>query len=297
MAPHSVTNSQIDKDPFIKNLIHQIPSFVINHAPLVHLHTQEPFWPASHESHLRNTTLIGQKTAELNLDQPRSTPILENNIAPTPNSPFHILTHPAVNHEECFMTARVDVRSGPRLHPWLVSESGKPDSDGRSAISPATLILVDKSELTGVPNTLDAFWFFFHSFNLGPTVAKIHFGNHIADWEHCMIRFVDGQPRAVHLSSHADGFAYTYECLQKSGLRPVIYSAYGSHAMYPKPGSHDYSPIKLLGPIDRTDRGPLWDPSLNYRAFQHFPSPAKDKFRAINEKLDGEFVACLQFRG
>lgn len=33
------------------------------------------------------------------------------------------------------------------------------------------------------------------------------------------------------------------------------------------------------------------------RAFQHFPSPARDKFKAIDESIDGDFVPCLQFRG
>lgn len=43
-----------------------------------------------------------------------------------------------------------------------------------------------------------------------------------------MVRFVNGVPQAAHLSSHADGFAYTYDALEKRGKRPVIYSAIGS---------------------------------------------------------------------
>lgn len=48
-----------------------------------------------------------------------------------------------------------------------------------------------------------------------------------------MVRFVNGLPLALHLSSHADGFAYSYQCLEKRQDRPVIYSAYGSRMSIP----------------------------------------------------------------
>ncbi|WAQ82267.1 hypothetical protein PtA15_2A584 [Puccinia triticina] len=271
-------------DPFVTNTLEGVPEFVLEYAPLVHLNSKEPFWPASLEEHLRHTILHepdGQASR------------------PPEEDPCSILAQRRFNHEKCFLTAAVDVRPAPLDHPWLVSEEGKPGSDRKSPVSPVILILVDKSNITGVPGTLDAFWFFFYSFNLGPTVANIHFGNHIADWEHCMMRFENGRPKAAHLSAHADGRSYTYECLEKlgDGKRPVIFSALGSHAMYTKPGTHDYSPVKYVGPTDHTDRGPLWDPTLNFAAFQHYPSPARDKFRAIDETKDGKLVPCLKFRG
>ncbi|KAK4185265.1 hypothetical protein QBC35DRAFT_504119 [Podospora australis] len=146
------------------------------------------------------------------------------------------------------------------------SDSNKPDPSGYSK-APAVLVLVDKG--SGI---LDAFWFFFYSYNLGQTVLKIRFGNHVGDWEHCMIRFQDGIPRAMFLSEHAGGKAYTWHAMekreQKDGKppRPVIYSAVGSHAMYADPGLHPYVlPMKILK--DVTDKGPLWDPALNQYAF------------------------------
>ncbi|KXX79511.1 putative vacuolar protein sorting-associated protein TDA6 [Madurella mycetomatis] len=149
---------------------------------------------------------------------------------------------------------------------------GSAPQDGGSspsgyAKSPAVLILVDKG--AGI---LDAFWFFFYSYNLGQTVLKIRFGNHVGDWEHCMVRFQHGVPRAMFLSEHAGGKAYAWRALekrpQKDGkpARPVIYSAVGSHAMYASPGMHPYVlPFKLLKDI--TDKGPLWDPALNNYAY------------------------------
>ncbi|KAJ9160598.1 Vacuolar protein sorting-associated protein [Coniochaeta hoffmannii] len=161
----------------------------------------------------------------------------------------------------------------------------KPDSEGYSR-APAVLILVDKG--SGV---LDAFWFFFYAYNLGQTVLDIRFGNHVADWEHAMVRFENGVPRAVFCSEHEGGKAYLWQALEKKSVkqhhhrgrgeygregeeeeeevvvdRPVLYSAVGSHAMYADAGKHPYVlPFGLLK--DVTDKGPLWDPALNTYAY------------------------------
>ena len=133
---------------------------------------------------------------------------------------------------------------------------------GRSR-APAVLVTVDKGH-----GVVDAFWFFFYSFNLGNIVFNVRFGNHVGDWEHTMIRFQHGKPRAVFFSEHDFGSAYSYEAVEKYGRRPVIYSAIGTHAMYPTPGSHAYVlPWGLLH--DETDRGPLWDPSLNVHSYNY----------------------------
>jgi hypothetical protein len=134
--------------------------------------------------------------------------------------------------------------------------------------APATLVMVDKGN-----GILDAFWFYFYSYNLGTTVLNIRFGNHVGDWEHSLIRFKDGVPKAVFFSAHSGGLAYSYNAVEKGkgkgrDGRPVLYSALGSHAMYASPGSHPYVlPFGLLA--DVTDKGPLWDPALNYMAY-HF---------------------------
>lgn len=153
------------------------------------------------------------------------------------------------------------VRSRPG-EPRLFHRGHKPDSDGYSR-APAVLVLVDKG--SGV---LDAFWFFFYSYNLGQTVLGIRFGNHVGDWEHCMVRFQHGVPRGIYFSEHEGGQAYAWEAVEKRGDRPVIYSAVGSHAMYALPGDHPYVlPFGMLK--DVTDKGPLWDPALNNYAYHY----------------------------
>lgn len=161
----------------------------------------------------------------------------------------------------------------------------KPNASGYSA-APAVLVMVDKG--SGI---LDAFWFFFYSYNLGQTVLNMRFGNHVGDWEHCMVRFENGVPRAMFLSEHEGGQAFAWSALEKKRMnmttsegsevveRPVIFSAVGSHAMYAFPGDHAYVlPFKMLK--DQTDRGPLWDPAQNnYAYFYNYsatPPPPED---------------------
>ncbi|KAJ5355397.1 uncharacterized protein N7496_012609 [Penicillium cataractarum] len=133
---------------------------------------------------------------------------------------------------------------------------------GRSD-APAVLLVMDKGN-----GIVDAFWFYFYSFNLGNTVVNVRFGNHVGDWEHCLMRFHNGQPKALFFSAHTAGEAYRYEAVEKIGRRPVIYSAEGSHAMYAHAGVHEYIlPWGLLHDI--TDRGPLWDPVLNAKGYTY----------------------------
>ena len=159
-------------------------------------------------------------------------------------------------------------------------EENKPDESGYSR-APATLVLVDKG--SGI---VDAFWFFFYAYNLGQSVLGVRYGNHVGDWEHAMVRFDSGVPRAVFLSEHEGGQTYAWHALEKrrspahnssaaaaadhpelhDKLRPVLYSAVGSHAMYAMPGDHPYIlPFNILK--DQSDRGPLWDPRKNFRGY------------------------------
>lgn len=84
---------------------------------------------------------------------------------------------------------------------------------GRSK-APAVLVVVDKGD-----GIVDAFWFFFYSYNLGNVVLNIRFGNHVGDWEHTLVRFQHGKPIEIFYSQHYFGEAYTYEAVRKVGKR------------------------------------------------------------------------------
>ena len=66
---------------------------------------------------------------------------------------------------------------------------------------------------------VDAFWFFFYSFNKSNSVFNVVFGNHVGDWEHTTVRFQHGVPKAIFFSEHSFGEAYTWEAVEKSGKR------------------------------------------------------------------------------
>ena len=65
------------------------------------------------------------------------------------------------------------------------------------------------------------------------SVLGLTFGDHVGDWEHTMVRFINGVPSIVYYSQHSSGAAYTYSAVDKIGVRPVSYSGIGTHANYP----------------------------------------------------------------
>lgn len=90
------------------------------------------------------------------------------------------------------------------------------DDNGQGGRSDAPAILVVMDKGNGI---IDAYWFYFYSFNLGNTVVNVRFGNHVGDWEHCLMRFHNGIPKALFFSAHQGGEAYSYEAVEKIGQR------------------------------------------------------------------------------
>jgi hypothetical protein len=322
-----------------ERVLKDVPQFVLDHAPLIHLYSGEEFWPSDIAEHLmhttpyRNHTHLHMNTSQHTLhnlhelnDQARGRFLFMQSRDDVEDRPSWLgssynkpLPYEDEKEEEDVedYTEWVDMDistednvkwydpfpkpdapklktsiplSGPRKpkrpelkHRRRAPEENKPDPSGRSP-APAILILVDKGH-----GILDAFWFYFYSYNLGTTVMTMRFGNHIGDWEHSLIRFHHGVPKAVFFSAHSGGTAFSYNSVEKGEGkgregRPILYSALGSHAMYAMPGTHPYVlPFGLLA--DVTDKGPLWDPTLNYYAYHYntsithnvdaklFPSP------------------------
>ena len=91
---------------------------------------------------------------------------------------------------------------------------GKRVQEGGRSDAPAVLIVVDKGH-----GVVDAFWFYFYSYNLGNVVLNVRFGNHVGDWEHSAVRFHHGKPKAVYFSEHNFGEAYGYDAVEKIGKR------------------------------------------------------------------------------
>jgi hypothetical protein len=108
--------------------------------------------------------------------------------------------------------------------------------------------------------------------------------------EHTMTRFSNGVPQTMWFSQHEDGEAFDYSAVPKydSGVRPIVYSANGSHANYATSGTHDHTIPGLDLPfgvalVDYTNDGYLWDPTLSaYYASVTFPSGTTPVFAAFD---------------
>ncbi|PVF99090.1 hypothetical protein CPB86DRAFT_320176 [Serendipita vermifera] len=227
-----------------------LPDFALKYAPLVYLHSEDEYFPGIPSEHVSNMI-------------PRNftgTPIA---VPEDHRGKLSMLKLDVINKPDVFLTLEKDIRSDPRC-PELLSSHCKPDAQGKS-LSPVWIIVRDKTGVCdGEGPIVDVFYFFFYPYNQGNTVLFKHFGNHVGDWEHAMIRFRKSVPEAMHLSAHSDGNSWTWDKFEKKGDRPVIYSAGGSHAMYPTKGKHEYSGVFLVGPVDHTSAGYLWDPVQNF---------------------------------
>ncbi|KAL9601594.1 MAG: hypothetical protein Q9219_002428 [cf. Caloplaca sp. 3 TL-2023] len=163
------------------------------------------------------------------------------------------------NGTDLYLTSLDDITQRPA---WL--NGVKPDESHRTvdAIS-AAIIVNDRGN-----GNVDAFYMYFTAYNWGGRILDEDVGEHVGDWEHNMIRFENGTPTQVWYSQHGFGEAFTYECLEKHGIRPVAYSGNGSHAVYATSGTHDHTipNVNLPGKgilTDYTDQGTLWDPALS----------------------------------
>ena len=202
------------------HIIHEIPQYVLDYAPLVHLYSEEQFWPCDIKEHLFHVT------PELNYTPIQDLPQLD--LADLD------LLNQFEKGRHVFLTSNDNVEERPD---WLGGEINIPDkytddakadhlesqrtngktrkqSRGGHSDAPAVLLTVDKGD-----GIVDAFWFFFYSYNLGNLVFNIRFGNHIGDWEHTLIRFEYGRPKVVFVSEHFFGTAYTYSAAEKIGDR------------------------------------------------------------------------------
>ncbi|KAF4269815.1 hypothetical protein KXW98_005543 [Aspergillus fumigatus] len=229
-----------------------IPSFVLEYAPLVWLHSQDPYMPSD----------IGQQLVH-------TTPMVDHKPIQGLQSPLTLDNLDGLNslgNTSVYLTSREGISASPQPA-WFKGTA--PDQQGKTngAVS-STIIIRDHNN-----GTVDAFYFYFYAYNEGNTVLGMEFGDHVGDWEHNMIRFSNGSPQALWYSQHAGGQAFTYDATEKQGKRPYAYSAKGTHAVYVMVGDHDHTIPHLNLPagfvVDHTDRGLLWDPVLSAYAYSY----------------------------
>lgn len=259
----------------------EIPRYVIDYAPLVHLYSEERYLPYDINEYARhfhleykNGTIIEGTMENMTLQKLGSAPF----------------------HRGVYMTSNTDFDTDPD---WITGLENKPSLiNGEIKNAPATLIVIDKGN-----GWVDAFWFYFYSFNLGPFVmGSGPYGNHVGDWEHSLVRFYNGAPVIVWMSAHGGGGAYYYHNLEKCETderHPIIFSARGTHANYVSVGQHPHDlPYGILS--DFTDRGPLWDPTRNYLGYTfdgNFVYPVAKNFNSKHTGREIEYGNWLSYVG
>jgi hypothetical protein len=186
-----------------------------------------------------------------------------------------------------YLTSLLDVTTGPK---WL--NGVVPDSSGKTNDATSCALIVNDHG----SGLVDVFYMYFYAYNQGNTVLFHELGDHIGDWEHNMIRFQDGVPQQVWYSQHSNGEAFTYTTVEKERVRPISYSARGSHANYAIAGTHDHTIPDLNLPRgliqDYTSKGRLWDPVKSTYLYTY------DAETASFHSADGESpVGAMYFKG
>lgn len=171
-------------------------------APLLRLHSEDPFRPSDILEHIRHTR------PQLDFEPISVLPSLDLDNLEILNK----------HGEEVVLTSNDDVSKLPQ---WILGEL--PDSLGKiQSSTPCCVITVEKT-----PRDVDVFYFYFYSYNRGPNISqvlepldslfdmnetqkKMHYGDHVGDWENNMIRFRDGEPKGIYYSQHATGEAYKW---------------------------------------------------------------------------------------
>jgi Vacuolar protein sorting-associated protein 62 len=235
-----------------------IPEYVLEYAPYVFLHEEERYWPSDAAEHLFHSTV--------RLGGDREVPW---NLSLTTLGGLNDLSNGQDGHN-VYLTSNEDPETRPE---WMLTRRNRPGynntADSDYSHAPVVLICEQKPE-----DILDAYYFFFYSFNEGNTVFGTRYGNHVGDWEHTIVRFQHGEPQALYLSRHSWGSAYTYSAIEKIGKRPVVFAGNGSHAHYPTAGDQPYVlPFGILK--DDTGRGVQWDPIRNFYAYTYEASAAR----------------------
>lgn len=170
----------------VKRAPEGVPDFVVKYAPIVYLHSEDPYKPSNIEAQLANTE------ARVDFKPVSDQQYTPDNLADLNN----------LGGEKVYLTSKVK----PDLNPeYLLGVL--PDDDGATNGAVSSAIIVNDHG----DGTVDAFYFYFYANDHG----ALNIGNHVGDWEHSMIRFVNETPSALWYSQHSNGQAFKYSTVQK----------------------------------------------------------------------------------
>lgn len=227
-------------------------------APFVYLDIHEVYFPSDIQAQLQNTYPASQDFSAIT-NGPSNLSL--DNLAQLDAIPGNC-THSNFDSCDVYLTSKANVSTNPA---WLY---GIPPSRTYSTTEATSAAIITYDHGDG---TVDAFYMYFYAFNYGDVVLGQVLGNHVGDWEHTMLRFVNGEPTAMWFSIHDYGECYTYDAVSKYGGRPIVYSALGSHGNHPTPGTYTRN-IGGLNVDDTMSAGALWDPTQDAYYYSYNPA-------------------------
>lgn len=232
-----------------------VPKTVVRYAPLVFLHPRERYLPASASFFIANSSLrwAHYEAGDHSIEPKGSI------SAPKLGSGGY--THwkngflPRHNKKRTYNSRErtAPYRGITQLDGFFL-DLAKDKRGGQGTHSPVYYQYVPKRYVI--------YWFFF-AYN-----QKLL--NHEGDWENITVHLDDrGRATAVAYYAHGGPRVYSWSKVRKykKGTHPIVYSAIGSHASYPRPGKYR---IKLLV-HDFTARGAAWRTWNNLRNVQREP--------------------------
>ena len=167
-----------------------VQEFVVKYAPMVYLYSGDPYKPSDIATQLKNT-------------EPRvDFKVVSDQTMTLDNLSFLN----GLGGEKVYLTSKIKQYSKP-VPEYLFGVLPNGEGQTEGAVS-STIVVNDHCD-----GTVDAFYFYFYAFDRG----ALSIGNHVGDWEHSMIRFVNNVPSALWYSQHSSGQAFKYSAVQKYG--------------------------------------------------------------------------------
>lgn len=252
----------------------QMQNFIKKYAPLVYLHSQDPFRPASFEWYFDRCVVVdGSNTYEpgtITLDQLGAIQTRESYL--TPKDKKATYRGQAIVNKNCNAPCYVNI-----VPYW------KPVNDSKRLES------------------LVVQYFFFYPFN-GPTIPHTKIGIHEGDWEHIDLYFdvmQDGDTETLKLkggfyAAHREkihGKHLSASSIQRfEGTHPIVYSSMHGHPSHPK-----LFPF-INSELDRVDsKGPRWRcwDNLVYLGTKESPSKEAPWIRFAGRCGKGSEAPCM----
>lgn len=175
-----------------------VPSYAVDYAPMVYLYTGETYFPSDLGAQLTNT----QPEVNFTLVSGAPNPLTLNNLDQL-NS---------YGGKSVYLSSKQDPATNPS---WL--NGVVPDSVGKTNGAVSCGIIINDHGA----GLVDVFYMYFYAFNYGGFYFGQDVDLHVGDWEHNMVRFMNGKPTGLWYSQHSNGEAFTYDATEKynGGLR------------------------------------------------------------------------------